>query len=136
MAIRPIRNGRSGTLTDGYITKRYVLLATDYFTKRVEVEAYASVTNVQVKKFIWNNLIYRFSVLRSIIIDNGPNLDNQNTQRFFDKYGINQKVSVVYHPQGNGQVEITNRTIFTCIKKKLEDKKGKWLDELPNVLWA
>ncbi|XP_059658759.1 uncharacterized protein LOC132305096 [Cornus florida] len=65
----------------------------------------------------------RFGIPKSIIMDNGPNLDNQYTQHFFDKYGINQKVSATYHPQGNGQAEITNRTIFACIKKKLKDKK-------------
>ncbi|XP_059635894.1 uncharacterized protein LOC132278086 [Cornus florida] len=47
-----------------------------------------------------------------------------------------KKKSAVYHPQGNRQAEITNTTIFAGIKKKLEDKKEKWLDELPNVLWA
>ncbi|XP_059659088.1 uncharacterized protein LOC132305465 [Cornus florida] len=37
--------------------KEYVLLATDYFTKWVEIEAYSSVTHEQVKNFLWNNII-------------------------------------------------------------------------------
>ncbi|XP_059635696.1 uncharacterized protein LOC132277870 [Cornus florida] len=47
-----------------------------------------------------------------------------------------QKLAAVSHPQANGQAEITDRTIFAYIKKKLKNEKGKWLDELPNVLWA
>ncbi|KAM2856022.1 hypothetical protein PS2_000433 [Malus domestica] len=38
--------------------------------------------------------------------------------------------------QGNGQAEASNKTILDCLKKTLLDKKGKWPDELPGVLWA
>jgi hypothetical protein len=33
-------------------------------------------------------------------------------------------------------MEITNKTLFTIIKKKLEERKGAWADELHKVLWA
>jgi hypothetical protein len=43
----------------------------------------------------------------------------------------------VYHPQSNGVVERDNGKIFTAIKKRLlDDKKGKWADQLPEVVWA
>ncbi|XP_059630010.1 uncharacterized protein LOC132272971 [Cornus florida] len=116
--------------------KEYVLLATDYFTKWVEAEAYISVTYEQVKSFLWNNIICRFGVSNVIMMDNGPNLDNRNTRKFFAKHGIRQKLATVSHPQGNGQAEITNRTIFSCLKKKLEKLKSKWYENLPQVLWA
>jgi hypothetical protein len=38
------------------------------------------------------------------------------------------------HPQANGQVEVTNKTIFKILKKKLRGKKGIWVKELPKVL--
>ncbi|KAM1355813.1 hypothetical protein ACFX2H_029820 [Malus domestica] len=37
---------------------------------------------------------------------------------------------------GNGQAEVSNKTILDCLKKSLSDKKGKWPDNLPGVLWA
>ena len=40
------------------------------------------------------------------------------------------------YPQGNGQAESSNKIIFECIKKKLEDRKGRWAKELQNFLWA
>ena len=40
------------------------------------------------------------------------------------------------HPQANGQVKATNKTIFKTLKKKLGDRKGDWADDLPKVLWA
>jgi hypothetical protein len=43
----------------------------------------------------------------------------------------------VYHPQSNGVVERANGLIFSGIKKCLFDqKKGKWVDELPKVIWS
>nr|XP_033512513.1 uncharacterized protein LOC117277207 [Nicotiana tomentosiformis] len=36
----------------------------------------------------------------------------------------------------NGHAESTNKVIIQNLKKKLEYAKGKWLDELPGVLWA
>ena len=40
------------------------------------------------------------------------------------------------YPQSNGQVEATNKTLLSKLKKRLEKAKGKWVDELPGVLWA
>ncbi|XP_070677714.1 uncharacterized protein [Malus domestica] len=31
---------------------------------------------------------------------------------------------------------MSNKTILDCLKKTLSDKKGKWLNELPGLLWA
>jgi hypothetical protein len=43
----------------------------------------------------------------------------------------------VYHPQSNSVVERANDKIFNAIKKRLlDDKKGKWADQLPKVIWA
>jgi hypothetical protein len=47
------------------------------------------------------------------------------------------KYSSVYHPQSNGAVERANGLIFSGIKKCLYDqRKGKWIDELPRVIWS
>jgi hypothetical protein len=40
------------------------------------------------------------------------------------------------HPQANGQVVATNKTIFKILKKMLVDRKGDWADDLPKALWA
>lgn len=49
---------------------------------------------------------------------------------------ITQRFTSVAHPQANGQVEVTNRTIVEGIKKRLEQAKGEWTNELHGVLWA
>ena len=40
------------------------------------------------------------------------------------------------HPQANGQVKVTNRSLVKIIKTRLKGTKSIWFEELPSVLWA
>jgi hypothetical protein len=51
--------------------------------------------------------------------------------------GIQLCFASVKHPQSNGAVERTNGIICTGISKCLVGlSKGKWVDELPKVVWV
>src|SRR5262249_17949410 len=52
--------------------KSFILTVTEYFTKWVEVEAFAKIKVTTVVKFIMRNIITRFGVPRDIVTDNGP----------------------------------------------------------------
>nr|XP_033511621.1 uncharacterized protein LOC117276387 [Nicotiana tomentosiformis] len=41
-----------------------------------------------------------------------------------------------YHPSLNGQEESTNKMIIRNLKRRLESAKGKWHEELPDILRA
>ena len=43
---------------------------------------------------------------------------------------------MVPRPQANGQVEAVNKRIKHNLKTKLKNLKGRWVDNLPEVLWA
>jgi len=44
---------------------------------------------------------------------------------------------LVYHLESNGAVERANRVIFLAILKTLFNlRKGKWVEELPKVVWS
>ena len=40
------------------------------------------------------------------------------------------------YPQGNGQAKTVNNVIVNGLKKRLDGSKGKWVEELPHVLWT
>ncbi|XP_028107733.1 uncharacterized protein K02A2.6-like [Camellia sinensis] len=40
------------------------------------------------------------------------------------------------YPQSNRQAEASNKTIINGVKKQLEHAKGKWVEELPHMLWS
>ena len=50
---------------------KFLFVEVDYFTKWVEAEAIASITEREVLRFIWKNIITRFGVPRAMIFDNG-----------------------------------------------------------------
>ncbi|XP_030948935.1 uncharacterized protein LOC115972835 [Quercus lobata] len=68
--------------------------------------------------------------------DNGRQFDSQGFREFCSNLGIKNQFSSSGHPQANGQTEVTNRTLVKIIKIRLDDAKGAWPEELPNVLWA
>ena len=52
-----------------------MIVATDYFTKWVEAEALTHIRDVDVKRFVWRNIITRFGIPRALILDNGTEFD-------------------------------------------------------------
>ena len=114
----------------------YAIIAIDYFTKWVEAEPLARITEANTTNFIWKNIICRHGIPASIVTDNGAQFDNARVRDICDQLKISKTFSSPRHPQANGQVEAVNKTIKSNLKKKLEDKKGAWADELPFVLWA
>ena len=49
---------------------------------------------------------------------------------------IKNLYSTPRYPQSNGQAEASKKTLLTALKKQLDSAKGKWVEELPGVLWA
>ena len=50
--------------------------------------------------------------------------------------GIINRYSTSTYPQGNGQAEAVNKVIVSGLKKMLDDAKGRWMEELPHILWT
>ncbi|XP_072073987.1 uncharacterized protein [Arachis hypogaea] len=51
-------------------------------------------------------------------------------------YGIIHKVATAYHPQTNGQVEVSNRKIKGILKKIIKPHRRDWSSRLGDALWA
>ena len=115
---------------------KFILVAINYFTKWVEVEALATITEAKIRSFVWKNIICRFEIPMTIISDNGRQFDNQGFKDFCSNLGIRNQFSSPGYPQANRQTEVMNRTLLKIIKTKLDEAKGVWPKELPNVLWA
>ena len=117
-------------------SQRFVLEAVDYFTKWAEAEALANIRDVDIKKFVWKNIVTKFGVPDSPISDNGLQFDNRAFREFCNDLDKRNRYSIPTYPQSNGQTESVNKTIVNGLKKRLDGAKGKWAEKLPNVLWA
>jgi hypothetical protein len=136
MAFCSVGDGYCGPLPHAAQGKKFLIIAIDYFTKWVEAEPLSTITDKSCWKFFWKNIICRFGIPKILITDNGKQFDNKMFAEQCNLFGIQQKFTSVYHPQANGQVENVNRTILQGLKRRLEESKGNWPEELPIVLWA
>ena len=60
-----------GLLPQGKGHVKFLLVAIDYLTKWVEVEALATISEARVQSFIWKNIICMLGIPLTIISDNG-----------------------------------------------------------------
>ena len=85
---------------------------------------------------MWKNIICRFGIPLSIVTDKGPQFDSKVYKNFCNELKIKNLYSTPRYPQSNDQAESSNKTLLTALKKHVHSTKGKWVDELPRVLWA
>ena len=112
-----------GPLPAAPAQKKFLLVAIDYFRKWVEAEAYASIKDKDVTKFVWKNIVCRFGIPQTIIADNGPQFDSIAFRNFYSELNIRNSYSTPRYPQSNGQAEATNKTLITALKKGLNKPK-------------
>ena len=111
------------------------MIDTNYFTKWVEAEPLANIRDMDAKKFIWKNIVTRFKVPYTLISNNGLQFDSKAFRRYCCDLGITNRYSIPAYPQGNGQAGAINKVIVNGLKRRLDDAKGRWVEELPHVLW-
>ncbi|XP_015964818.1 uncharacterized protein LOC107488572 [Arachis duranensis] len=94
------------------------------------------VLSANCRKFMWRQVITRFGIPEVVISDNGTQFTDKKFTEFLSGLGVRQRFSSVEHPQTNGQVESANKVILSGLKRRLDNKKGAWADELAAVLWS
>ena len=87
-----------------------------------------------MKRFVWRNIVTRFAIPNILILNNGLQFDSKAFWKYCCDLGIKNRYSTLAYPQGNSQAEATNKVIVDRLKKRLEEAKGKWVDELPHLL--
>ncbi|CAN6547458.1 unnamed protein product [Malus baccata var. baccata] len=114
----------------------YILLAVDYVSKWVEAKATRTNDSKMVADFIRTNIFARFGMPRVIISDGGSHFCNRTIEALLRKYGVTHKVSTPYHPQTNGQAEVSNREIKQILEKTVGPTRKDWSLRLDDALWA
>ncbi|XP_015954889.1 uncharacterized protein LOC107479254 [Arachis duranensis] len=71
-----------------------------------------------------------------MVSDQGTHFYNRRLTGLLKKHGIVHKVATAYHPQTNGQVEVSNREIKHILKKVDKPQRKDWSTRLADALWA
>ncbi|CAN6691849.1 unnamed protein product [Malus baccata var. baccata] len=114
----------------------YILLAVDYVSKWVEAKATRTNDSKVVANFVKTNIFSRFGMPRVLISDGGSHFCNRTIGALLKKYHVTHKVSTPYHPQTNGQAEVSNREIKQILEKTVGPNRKDWSLRLDDALWA
>ncbi|GKD03833.1 reverse transcriptase domain-containing protein [Tanacetum coccineum] len=114
---------------------KYILVAVDYVSKWVEAQALPTNDARVVIRFL-RRLFARFGVPKALISDRGTHFCNSQLEKALQKYRVTHKLSTSYHPQTNGQTEVTNRAIKRILERSVGYNPKNWSEKLDDALWA
>jgi hypothetical protein len=92
-----------GEITPSFLKQhKYILIATNYFTKWAEAIPLTHVNEKVVIQFIEQQLLTRFGVPSVLVFDNATYFSSTLLTEFSLDKGIIIRYSANYYPQGNG----------------------------------
>lgn len=104
---------------------KWILVATDYFTKWTKVVALNEANEIVVYNF-YEDLIIRFGVPESIILNNALAFVETQITNWVARNGVYLNTSSNYYPQGNGQEDSTNKNLIKIIKRTIDSNQRAW----------
>ncbi|XP_038889395.1 uncharacterized protein K02A2.6-like [Benincasa hispida] len=113
---------------------KYILFAVDYVSKWVEAIACARNDASTISKFLIKNIFTRYGTPRALISDEGTHFINRIISKLLAKYNVRHKIATAYHPQTNGQAEVSNREMKCILEKVVNAMRKDWAQRLDEAL--
>ena len=110
------------TTRDG---NRYILVATDLFTKWIELYPMPDQQAKTVADRVLD-LVCRFSVPKEILTDQGSNFQSVLFRELCEYLGVHKLRTTAWNPRCNGEVERVNSTIGEMLRCHIEEKGEEW----------
>ncbi|CAH8654098.1 unnamed protein product [Dicrocoelium dendriticum] len=115
---------------------RYILVMVDYFTKWCEAVPIAQADTLTVATAMTNHWVCQWGAPGQLHSDRGSCFESSLVQEMCRVLGIDKTRTTAYHPQGNGQVERTNRSLKSLLKAFVDQNIYEWDTLLPKCLLA
>ena len=109
----------------------FLVLAREWVIGWVEGRALRKADSKEIAKFVYEDILCRWSQTKELIVDGGP--ENQKWLDYLaQRWGMRKVTTSAQNPQANGFVEAGHIPIV----KGLAKLKGSWVDNLHTVLLA
>ena len=113
---------------EGY---KYVLVISDFLTKWTVTCPLKTLSAEETAKNFVEKVIFIYGRPMAILSDRGSQFTSKLFAEMCRIIGIRRMMTSSFHPQGNGQVERTNKTICSMIRAMSSDRSpGRWIDYL------
>jgi hypothetical protein len=104
----------------------YIIMAMDYFTKWEEVMPAYNNDAKTTTLFLFNHIITRFGIPKSIVTNHGTHFCNAMMTESTSMLHLDHEHSSPYYPQVNGQFESINRILKTMLQWMVGTHKSNW----------
>ena len=121
------------TTADGH---KYLLVATDYFTKLLEAIPLCDAEAHTCMRALYSAFFSRFGLPRQLHSDQGSNFESKLVAELCSIAGIHKTRTTPFHPRSDGQTERANRTILQMLRASIDAQPESWPDRLPALLAA
>ena len=124
-----------GPITESLGRNRYIIVMVDYFTKWAEAVAVQTIDTSSVARVIFDNWIAQWGAPTQLHTDRGGSFESSTIYELCKLMQIDKTRTTAYHPQGNGLVERTNRTLINLLQAMVEETQ-LWDQALKKCIMA
>ena len=100
----------------------------DYLTKWAEAKAIKAATKEKVVEFLRENVFYKFGYPRELVTNQGSKYTSHMIENLLIQHKIKHRTSTPFHPQANGQVEVTNKVLEGILTNVISSSRKDWED--------
>ena len=115
---------------------KYIVIAVDYFTKFCIAKAIPDFTALTTAKFVFEEIICKMGMPKSIISDKGVNFQSNLFEQLCKMLKVKKANATFYHPQGVGQVERMVKIIKQILTMYVDDTHTNWDEFLQSSISA
>eukprot|EP00731_Ephydatia_muelleri_P039226 Em1238g1a len=115
---------------------KYVLVASDCFTRWVEVYGIPNQEATTVAKKLVDEMFCRFSPPEQLHSDQGRQFESELVKEICVLLQIRKTHTTPYHPQCNGMVERFNRTLLDMLATTIDNHQADWQHHIRKLCLA
>jgi hypothetical protein len=114
---------------------RYIITATKYLTRWVEVALVKYCSVVTTSHFLFEQVITRFGCPSILMSDQGTHFINNTIKAMNEEFEVYHQKITPYHPQENKTVESFNKILENALTKICNVNINNWDLKISAVLW-
>jgi len=117
-------------------SSKYILVATDYFTKWSEAYALPDAEVSTCMRVLYDRFFSRFGLPCQLHSDMGRNFESNLFRERCELVGVQKSHTTSFCPKSDGQTERINRSLLQMLRATAQEHPENWLQRLPTLMSA